>query len=159
MSNLNDQNVFIDSAEAIKNQLKNSENIGVKKYTVAKIMREDLGMRYKKLRAVSFKGNSERNQILRQQFAMKFIEVLEKGKTILNVDETWLGMGDFRRRKWQAPNSTNSVAKLNVVPRISMITALDTNGKVYVSLVQSNSNSKIMEIFFHKLVLKLNQEN
>lgn len=81
-----------------------------KHYNIAKIMREDLGMRYRKVQSVSLKANSDRNRILRQQFALKLIDTLEKGKTILNVDETWLGMSDFRRRKWRAPNSTNSVA-------------------------------------------------
>ena len=31
------------------------------------------------------------------------------GKRILNVDETWLGMCDFRRRKWRPRDSFNSV--------------------------------------------------
>ena len=39
-----------------------------------------------------------------------------------------------------------------------MITGIDTNGHIYLSLVQSNSNSKIMEIFFHKLVKVLDKE-
>lgn len=46
------------------------------------------------------------------------------------------------------PGTTNSVAKKKIVPRVSMIVGLDTKGAVYLSLVQGNSNSKIMEIFF-----------
>ena len=57
-------------------------------------------------------------------------------------------MCDFRRRKWQASGTTNSIARKMMVPRISMIVAMDTNGNVYQSLTQSNSNSKIMELFF-----------
>ena len=67
-------------------------------------------------------------------------------------------MCDFRRMKWQAPSTTNSVAKLQMQPRISMILGLDSRGRVYVSLVQSNSNVKIMEIFFHSLVRVLDKE-
>ena len=40
-----------------------------------------------------------------------------------------------------------------------MITALDTKGNVYLSLVQSNTNVKIMDIFFQHLVKKLDSEN
>ena len=40
-----------------------------------------------------------------------------------------------------------------------MIVGLDTSGHVYLSLVQGNSNSKIMEIFFQKLAKKLEMEN
>ena len=75
------------------------------------------------------------------------IKLLLEGKTIINFDETWIAMTDFRRRKWQAPNTNNSVAVLQTADRISMITALDSKGSVYLSLLQSNSNGKIMDIF------------
>ena len=67
-------------------------------------------------------------------------------------------MSDFRRMKWQPAGSTNSVPKLQLSPRISMITGIDTNGQVYLSLLQSNSNTRIMAIFFHKLVAVLDKE-
>ena len=67
-------------------------------------------------------------------------------------------MADFRQMKWQARNSSNSVAKLQIAPRVSMIVGLDTYGSIYLSLLQSNSNSKIMEIFIVELVKKLDSE-
>lgn len=39
-----------------------------------------------------------------------------------------------------------------------MIACLDTKGSIYLSLVQANSNSKIMEIFFQALINKLDKE-
>ena len=77
-------------------------------------MREELKMRYRKVIPVSIHGNSQKNLVLRQQFATKMIQLLISGKTLLNVDETWLGMTDFRRRKWRSPGSTNSVAQLQL---------------------------------------------
>ena len=67
-------------------------------------------------------------------------------------------MTDFRRMKWRPYGSTNSVARKMVVPRVSMIVGLDTDGEVYLSLIQSNSNAKIMEIFFRQLTLKLDAQ-
>ena len=67
-------------------------------------------------------------------------------------------MSDFRRRKWKAPGSTNSVAQLELRPRVSLIMGIDTEGTVYISLLQANSNSQIMEIFFRQLALKLDKE-
>ena len=55
-------------------------------------------------------------------------------KTIFNIDETWLGMSDFRRMKWQPRNSKNSVAALSMAPRVSMLVAVDTGGNVFFSL-------------------------
>ena len=49
-------------------------------------------------------------------------------------------------------------AIVQVQPRISMIMGIKTNGAIYMSLVQANSNSKVMEIFFRDLVKKLDQE-
>ena len=65
------------------------------------MMRLELNMRFKKLVRISVHANSVRSLILRQQYALKLITLLKSGKRILNVDETWLGMTDFRRRKWQ----------------------------------------------------------
>ena len=121
-------------------------------------MKKDLGMRFKKVVHVSIHANSDKNLVLRQQFALKYIELLVSGFTIIDVDETWLGMADFRRRKWRAKKSTKSHAILQVHPRISMITGLGTNSDVYLSLLQSNSNSKVIELFFQKLVNKLDRE-
>ena len=39
-----------------------------------------------------------------------------------------------------------------------MILAIDSLGSTYISLVQSNSNSKIMEIFIIELVKRLDEE-
>ncbi len=51
--------------------------------------------------------------------------------------------------------TTNSIPKLSMVPRITMFAGMDTDGELYLSLLQSNSNNKVMEIFLRKLVLKL----
>ena len=39
-----------------------------------------------------------------------------------------------------------------------MIVGLDTHGSVYLTLVQANSNSKIMEIYLHQLAKTLDLE-
>ena len=46
-----------------------------------------------------------------------------------------------------------------MVPRISMIIGVDTRGKVYLSLTQSNSNSAVMGVYFNALVKKLEQQD
>ena len=89
---------------------------------------------------------------------MKLINLMFDGKRILNIDQTWLGMSDFRRMKWRAKGTTNSVPQLALLPRISMFLGLDTEGQVYLSLFQANSNTKITELFFHHLVKQLDAE-
>ena len=73
------------------------------------------------------------------------------------MDETWLGMSDFRRRKWRPHRHTNSVAHLDIAPRVSMIVACDSLGEVFLSLLQVNSNSQSMELFFKHLIATLDR--
>ncbi len=59
-------------------------------------MKKRMKMSYKKIQRLALKANSVRNLILRQQFALTFLAIDLSKKVIINVDETWLGMSDFR---------------------------------------------------------------
>ena len=59
-----------------------------------------MNMSYRKIIKGSIYANSVENLVLRQQFAMVMISLVRTKMRILNIDETWLGMSDFRRRKW-----------------------------------------------------------
>ena len=67
-------------------------------------------------------------------------------------------MSNFRRFKWQYPGRNNSVAAFQLAPRVSMFTACDTLGNVYVSLSQSNTNEQMFSLYIQQLVLKLDKE-
>ena len=121
-------------------------------------MHHHMGMRYKKVKATSWQANSNRSLILRQQFAKSFLNQDLHKKNIINIDETWLGMSDFRRMKWTFLGRPNSVAKKQMQPRVSMITALDTRGSIYISLLQANSNSNVMEMFYSEFLKILDKK-
>ena len=65
---------------------------------------------------------------------MAALDKEHKTRVYLNIDETWLGMSDFRRMKWQAPGTTNSVAALSMAPRVTMMVAVDSLGNLYFAL-------------------------
>ena len=67
-------------------------------------------------------------------------------------------MSDFRRMKWTFMDRPDSVKKKQMQPRISMITGLDSTGKVFFSLLQANSNSSVMEMFLVRLLEQLDAE-
>ena len=122
------------------------------------LMHHHLGMRYKKVQEVPWKANCTQNLILRQRFARVFLDIDFTKKTIINIDETWISQTDFRRRKWSFLGKSDSVPKKNVQPRISMIVGLDTNGSIWLTLLQANSNSSVMELFFSRFVKQLDSE-
>ena len=53
------------------------------------------------------------------------LELLSQGKRILNIDETWIGSTNFARAEWKDRRMSVSSRMNPVIPRITMIAALD----------------------------------
>ena len=96
----NDFGSIIDSAKAVANDINTQDNMAVTERDVRSVMQEELDMRFRRIKTVSLHSNSEKNLVLRQRWALEFLTQARKKKVFLNVDETWLGMSDFRRMKW-----------------------------------------------------------
>ena len=108
--------------------------MNIKEEFIRVVMTKEMGMSYRKILKASYHSNSNQNLILRQQWALKFLEMWEAGYTFLNIDETWLGMSDYRRMKWREHGTTNSVPTVLLSPRISMIVGVDSLGNSFVTL-------------------------
>ena len=139
-----EESKFIDSARSVKERIERDVGVDISFNFVRDVMTEKLGMSYRKILKASFHANSPQNVILRQRWGLKFIELWEAGYVFLNIDETWLGMSDYRRMKWREHGTTNSVPTVLLSPRISMIVGVDSLGNSYVTLTQCNSNSSVM---------------
>ena len=64
----------IIKASQVKYRVRKEHSMEVTNQQVRKIFREELGMKYKRIKKIPFQGNSEQNLVLRQQFGMKLIE-------------------------------------------------------------------------------------
>ena len=62
------------------------------------------------------------------------------------------------RKVWAPKGRPPSVNSKAVAPRISLIAALDTEGRVYYSLTQCNTDQKVFMVFLAYLAQKLDQE-
>lgn len=82
-------------------EVKQTSQLDVKSPLVRQTLKQDLHLRYKPLKRIAFKANSAQCLILRKLYAEKMIGLLEKGKRILNVDETWINLKNYRRRRWR----------------------------------------------------------
>ena len=101
---------------------------------VCKVLRHDVGAKFKRVRKVPYLGNSLRSLILRQSYAKFMLEQLRSGVRVINVDQTWLNATNFVRRQWKRRGQVNSVVERKVNPRISVIMAICTQGRLYCAL-------------------------
>ena len=92
-------------------------------------------------------------------YAKKMLSLLEAGKRIINIDETWLPHMDFRQYKWCKRAEPNTVTVKQLSHRVNMIAAIDTDGRLYLSLTQQNTDSDVMLMFFSRLANVLSQES
>ena len=63
---MNDDNKIIDSVAMLSKTLQEEYGIEAKEKEIKSVLRDDLNMRYKKIREVSIYSNSNRNLVLRQ---------------------------------------------------------------------------------------------
>ena len=106
----------------------------VKKHLINTVLRTDFDMSYRKLVHTSYLANNPRSLVLRQQYAKIMIPLLLEGKRVINIDESSVPFMDYRRAKWAKRGTKNTFARKELTPKVNMIAALDTGGRVYVSL-------------------------
>lgn len=126
---------------------------------VRAVLKKDFDMSYRMLKKVPFQGNSDRCLVTRMLYAKKMLALLDEGKRIINIDETWLPNLDFRVKKWKEKGHANTVNSKDLAPKVNMIAALDTDGRLYLSLTQFNTDSDVMLMFLSRLANVLSQED
>ena len=62
---MNNANVFIDSATSIKKHLSDIMGIESDEKEIRRILNQEMGMKYRKIVPVSIHGNSQKNLVLR----------------------------------------------------------------------------------------------
>ena len=93
--------------------------------------------------------------VTRMLYAKKMFKLLEEGKRILNIDESWLPSLEFRSKKWRQRSETNTLSTKALSHRVNMIAAVDTEGHLYLSLTQFNTDSNVMLMFLSRLATVL----
>ena len=85
-------------------------------------------------------------------------ELLSQGKRIINVDESWIAETQYAQRMWCPTDAPCTVTDRAISPRLALIAALDTDGRVYFSLNHSNTDSDVILLFLRLLVSRLNDD-
>ena len=74
------------------------------------------------------------------------------GGRCVGIDDDSLDSGSIVQER------TGNVDVHAIMPRVSMIVALDTDGKVWFTLSHSNTDSNVMALFFTHLVQALDHD-
>ena len=86
------------------------------------------------------------------------LDLLKQGRRVLNLDQTWLNETSFVRKTWAERNGSSNMVLHSISPRLSMIAALDTDGRVWFSLSHATTDSNMMGLFLHHLTTALDRE-
>ena len=62
---------------------------------------------------------------------------------------------DYRSRSWRRKGQANTIPAKTISHKLNMITAIDTDGKIYLSVTQLNTDSDMMMTFMSRLALTL----
>ena len=87
------------------------------------------------------------------------MELLQIGTRIINIDETWVNETSFIRKTWAPRQGQGNVILNSVTPRLSMIAAIDTDGQIWFTLSQANTDSNMMTLFIKSLVDILSEQD
>ena len=149
---------LISSVQVVQKAVRDFSNLDVSHRLVRQVLRNECQLSFIKAKKVQPRANSDRCRVLRQQYALKMLEVLSQGKRVINVDETWLNETSFIRRTWAPKDGSGNVSLRSMTPRLSMIAALDTDGRVWFALNHANTDSNIVTLFLHSLMKVLDAE-
>ena len=85
-----ENSITIVKADMVVEQVRKRENVEVTADQVKTVMKDELGLGYRMAKKVPVQANEMRCLVLRQQYAMSMLSLLQNGTRILNIDETWL---------------------------------------------------------------------
>jgi len=138
--------------------VKEQEDIVVTTEQVKKVVKDDMGLAYRVIKKIPVQANHKRCLVLRQQYAQTLLPLLQNGTRILNIDESWIQQTNFTRMCWTTTGTTATMPAKPISYRIAMIAALDTDGCLYYSLTQANTDQNVMMIYLQHLVEQLDLE-
>ena len=146
------------NSKLIVHSLKENAGLEVREWQVRRVLKRDMGLSFIKSKKIYPNANSMKVKIQRQQYALSLISLIESGKRIINIDETWLNETSFIRKLWGPKGGYGNIRLKTVSPRVSLIAALDTNGNVWYCLSHAATDSDVIALFMNSLVKILDQE-
>ena len=122
---------------------------------IREMLKTKFNLSYKKIRRIPFTGNLERNKVLRSLYAQKMLGIYQSAKRVINVDETWVPHADFHQKRWKRRGLRNTAPDKALSQKINIITALSSDGEVWLALTTCNTDSNVLMMFMTHLAKAL----
>ena len=90
----------IASSHQVKLAVGEQRGLEVSTKQVRLVLHKEMHMGYRMAKAVPTQSNVERALVLRQQYSLRLLPLLERKTRIINVDESWLNQTRHLRRTW-----------------------------------------------------------
>ena len=114
-------------------------------------MKDKFRLSWKKIKRVSSPGNSERCKVLRHLYAREMLAIYDSNKHVVNIDESWMSVSDFRASSWNYTGSDNNYSDRVLGCKVNMIAAVSSKGYVWLSLTQCNTDDEVISCFLTEL--------
>jgi hypothetical protein len=82
-----------------------------------------------------------------------------EGKRVINIDESAVSQGVFIRKGWCISGSAAGHGVKPFGHRLSLLSAVDTDGKIYFALSQSTTDQRVFGTFMLRLAQILDHED
>jgi DeoR/GlpR family transcriptional regulator of sugar metabolism len=96
--------------------------------------------------------NRLENVQLRSLFAQKLIELINEGKTLLDIDETPFPTSDNRNMAWIEKSTTNKIEYRRSYPGKTIFAGVSTSGLAIAQILQGNNNTETFISFMTDVI-------
>ena len=121
------------------------------------ILRKQLDYNYKKVSLKPTLSNSDTNRVLRQWAMLKYIDLLESGDEVFNIDESAYTNMVHAKCGWIQKSLGNSVSKSLPFNRVALTVAISNKGRLFYAIHRKNNSTDTMVLFFKELVKLFHQ--
>ena len=118
---------------------------------VLRVLKKKFRFSFRRVKRVAHVGNSEKNRVLRHLYARKMLKIYSDGAHVINIDESWVPVTDFRSHCWNRSSENNSLPEQVMGHKVNLICAVSSEGLVWLSQTQCNTDENVMQMFLSKL--------
>mmetsp|Transcript_47725 Transcript_47725/g.34985 ORF Transcript_47725/g.34985 Transcript_47725/m.34985 type:complete len:117 (-) Transcript_47725:839-1189(-) len=112
-----------------------------------------------KVKYVTHYVDWKRAQLQRQFAASRYIETLESGKRIINIDESLINRTQYKKVGWNLKGNDLVCPQAQRLSEVSIVAAVSSQGELYYSINRGANNSLTIKYFLASLIKLLDFED